>query len=350
MIGAALAIAICSASVQGAPAAGGSQSVTVPDAPLLVLPRESLTWSTDGFGQVIGVTIGSKPMPARIRSIEPTTPLPAPLKAEQGSSSLRIIGKTEKGRERDIAILLWDGEVISWQRLSVPTAAFASSLAGLAEWMATDSFTVTLEDGSRVRIATESQHVSVEVGTPSGSSGVVGIAGIRAGARLAVPDAADRSGDGKPDAGLVRIGCDDLSCRISTSPDTVIDIEVTRTPPQVRVTSQTPSSLLLERAVRDLEATDEILKTAPADQQAILSPQRAAQQRRVDELRKAAASETIRPTDSPVRACLVDPGTGREYVTIMISIVASPRASTGSAPAGAAGDRGSRARSGRGAP
>jgi hypothetical protein len=148
----------------------------------------------------------------------------------------------------------------------------------------------------------------------------------------------------------VQIGCDELSCRVSTNPDTVVDIEVTRTPPQVRVTSQTPSSLLLERAVRELEATDEVMKDAPDDQRAILGRERAIQQARVDELRKAAASERIRPTEAPIRVCVEDPVTRRVYATIMVSIVASPAGGKDAAPAGASPAQGQRSRTGRGAP
>lgn len=318
----ALATAAPQASSSGVPSP--AHAAAAADAPLLVLPRESLAWTTDGFGQVIGATMASKPLPARVRSIEPTSPLPAPLGAVKGPSSLRIIGKSDKGMERDIAVLRWDGQVIMWQRMSVPAAAFGKSLAGLAHWMATDSFTVELDGRSSVRVATESQQVKVDVGTESGQSAVVPIAGFPQGAQLRVPAAAPAQ-DGYAGQGLVELGRDDMSCRLSTAQDTVLDIDVTRAPPQVRVTVQTPSSLQLEHAVRELEATDEVLKGAPQDQQAILGPQRAAQQSRVDELRKSAASERVRPTDSPIRACVMDPVTGREYVAVMISIVAQAR-------------------------
>lgn len=350
MIGLALAGALCLGVAQVESAAGSAHILGTSDAPLLVLPRQSLTWATDGFGQVIGVTIPARPLPGRVRSIEPASPLPAPLRTEKGPSSLRIIGKTGKGRERDIAVLQWQGSVISWQRMSVPTAAFESSLAALAQWMATDSFAVVLDDGSQVRIAAEAQELSVDVGTRSGSAATAGLAGVPAGAHLAVPDATAPAAGAPAGTGLVQIGCDELYCRVSTNPDTVVDIEVTRTPPQVRVTSQTPSSLLLERAARELEATDEVMKDAPDDQRAILSRERAIQQARVDELRKAAVSERIRPTEAPIRVCVEDPVTRRVYTTIMVSIVASPGGGKDAAPAGAPPAQGQRSRTGRGAP
>lgn len=333
-----LMVALVTAAPHVRASDGSGPAQVAADAPLLVLPRESLAWTTDGFGQVIGATIAAKPLSGRVRSIEPTRPLPAPLSMTSETSSLRIIGTSDRGIERDIAVLRWDGPVIVWQRMSVPAAAFAKSLAGLAQWMAAESFTVELDGGSTVKVATESQQLEIAVSAERGKSATVSIAGFPDGAQLRVP-AATPPADGHQASsgqGLVELGRDDMSCRLLMGQDTLLDVEATRVPPQVRVTVRTPSWLQLEQALRELEATDEVLKDAPQDQQAILGPQRAVQQSRVDELRNSSASERPQPTDSPIRACLMDPATGREYATIMISVVAPAPAREGAAAQGTA--------------
>lgn len=333
----ALTIALVTAALQSAPAGGGVESQPASNAPILVLPRESLAWTTDGFGQVIGATIPSKPLHARIRSIGLTGPLPAPLGVTREASSLRITGTSDRGIERDIAVLRWDGPVIVWQRMPVPAAAFGKSLAGLAQWMAEDCFTVELDGGTAVKVATESQQLTLAVSAERGRSATVAVAGVPEGAQLRVPAAAPAaSGQHADGHGLVELARDDMSSRLLMGQETLLDIDVTTAPPQVRVTVQTPLWLQLEHAIRELEATDEVLKDAPQDQQAILAPQRTAQQSRVDELRKASASECPRPTDAPIQACIMDPATGREYATIMISVVAPVPAREGAAPQGTA--------------
>lgn len=347
----ALSIALVTGVPQGAPDVGPGDVRSTSNQTLLVLPRESLAWTTDGFGQVVGATISSKPLPGRVRSIEPTGTLPAPLRFTGDTSSLRIIGTSDRGIERDIVVLRWDGPVIVWQRMSVPAASFAKSLAGLGQWMTAGSFTVELDGGSTVRVATESQEVKLAVTAERGKSAAVSLAGFPEGAQLRVPSARTAEEDQQNQGqGIVELGRDDMSCRLLMGADTLIDIDATRAPPQVRVTVQTPSWLQLEHALRELEATDEVLKDAPQDQQSILAPQRAAQQSRVDELRKASASESPKPTDSPIRACIIDPSTGREYATIMISVTAPGGARDGAVPLGTARDQGSSPRSRRGAP
>lgn len=344
-----LASALASAAPQADPAGGPRESHSTSSAPLLVLPRESLSWTTDSFGQVIGATIPSKPLASSVRSIEPTDPPPAPLRVSKEASSLRVIGTSDRGIARDIAVLRWDGPVIVWQRMPVPAAAFGKSLTGLAQWMAESSFTVELDGGSAVRVATESQQVTLAVSAERGKSASVSIAGFPEGAQLRVPAAAPAADGQQPQGqGLVELGRDDMSCRLMIGQDMLLDIDVTRAPPQVRVTVQTPSWLQLERALRELEATDEVLKDAPQDQQAILAPQRAAQQSRVDELRKSAASERAKPTEAPIHACILNPATGREYAAIMISVVEPEPARDGTASPGKA--RGPALQPRRGAP
>lgn len=335
--------ALASGPVQGDDAYA-SAAPTVAGGPILVLPRQSFAWKTDGFGQVIGDTIACAPLPGRVKSIAPGTKLPAPLSAREGAGSLRISGTTAKGLTRDIAALQWTGPVITWQRLSVPAAAFEQSLKALAGWMMTNSFAVTLEDGRSIQVGAESQRLSVELGTAEGSSVSVAIADVPKGMRLLVPGASPVPADGTMGAGpfLVELARSVTGIRVATYPDTMIDIEVSEVPAQVRVSAMTPSGARLAAAEAEIEMTDELLKGAPPDQQAVLSAQRARQQSALEELRKAASVERIRPTAEPVVACLIDPATGREYVRVSIAV------KDGAGGAGAA--RGMPARTGAGAP
>ena len=321
-----------------------SAAPIVADAPILVLPRQSFAWKTDGFGQVIGDTIACAPLPGRVKSIVPSVELPSPLSAREAAGSLRIVGSTAKGLTRDIAAIQWAGPVITWQRLSVPAAAFEQSIKSLASWMMTNSFTVTLEDGRVMQVGTESQRLSVELGTAEGSAVSIAIADVPTGMRIVVPGASPMPADGTAGAGpfLAELGRSATSVRVATHPDTMLDIEVSTVPAQVRVSAMTPSGERLAAAEAELAMTDELLKGAPPDQQAVLSAQRQKQQSAVEELRRAAASERIRPTAEPVVACLIDPATGREYVRISISV----KEGTGSSGAG----RGTPSRTGAGAP
>ena len=304
------------------PAHQAHAAPAAPKGPTLVLPRSVFTWKADGFGQVIGETTACPPLPGRIKSIAPSAKLPLPLGLKEGTSSLRISGTTASGISRDIAALQWAGPVITWQRMSVPGAAFEQSLKALASWMMTNSFAVTLEDGSVIQIGTEPQRLSIELGTTEGATATVGIADVPRGTRLAVPKATPMPADGTMGAGpfLIEIGRSEMGVRIATYPDTMIDIEVTDVPAQVRASAMTPSGVRLARVKEEIAITDELLKGAPPDQQAILGAERAAQQVELDELRKAAERERIRPTEEPILACLVDAVTGREYATIAITV------------------------------
>jgi len=310
----AVAAAPPSASVPPAPSA--------PKGPTLVLPRAAFTWKADGFGQVTGETIACPPLSGRIKSIAPGAKLAPPLESKEGTASLRISGTSSSGISRDIAALQWVGPVITWQRMPVPGAAFEKSLKALASWMMTNSFAVTLEDGSVIQIGTEPQKLSIELGTTDRAAATVGIADVPRGTRLAVPKATPMPADGTMGAGpfLMEIDRTEMGVRVATYPDTMIDIEVTDVPAQVRASVMTPSGVRLARVTEAIAITDELLKGAPPDQQAILGAERAAQQAELDELRKAAASERIRPTDEPIIACLVDAVTGREYATIAITV------------------------------
>lgn len=310
----AVAAAPPSTSVPPAPAA--------PKGPTLVLPRSAFTWRADGFGQVTGETIACPPLPGRIKSIAPGAKLPPTLDSKGGTASLRISGTTESGISRDIAALQWAGPVITWQRMPVPGAAFEQSLKALARWMMTNSFAVTLEDGSVIEVGTEPQKLTIELGTTERATATVGIADVPRGTRLAVPKATPMPVDGTMGAGpfLIEISRSEMGVRIATYPDTMIDIEVTDVPAQVRASAMTPSGVRLARVREEIAITDELLKGAPPDQQSILNAERAAQQAELDELRKAAERERIRPTEEPILACLVDVATGREYATIAITV------------------------------
>jgi len=304
------------------PAHPASPAPAAPIGPALVLPRAAFAWKADGFGQVTGERIACPPLPGRVKSIAPCTKLPLPLDAKQGTASLRISGTTADGVARDIAALQWTGPVITWQRMSVPGAAFEQSLKALASWMMTNSFVVTLEDGSVMEIGTESQKLSIELGTADRTAATVGIADVPRGARLAIAKATPMPADGTMGTGpfLMEIARSETSVRVATYPDTMIDIEVTDVPAQVRASVTTPSGARLARVTEEIAITDELLKGAPPDQQAILNAERAAQQTELDELRKVAARERIRPTDEPIIACLVDAATRREYATIAITV------------------------------
>lgn len=304
------------------PAPTAPATPAAPKGPTLVLPRAAFTWKADGFGQVTGETIACPPLSGRIKSIAPGAKLPPPLDSKGGTASLRISGTTESGISRDIAALQWTGPVITWQRMPVPGAAFEKSLKALASWMMTNSFAVTLEDGSVIQVGTEPQKLSIELGTTDRAAATVGVADVPRGTRLAVPNATPMPADGTMGAGpfLIEIGRSEMGVRLATYPDTMIDIEVTDVPAQVRASVMTPSGVRLARVTEEIAVTDELLKGAPPDQQAILGAERAALQAELGELRKAAASERIRPTEEPILASLVDAATGREYATIAITV------------------------------
>jgi hypothetical protein len=306
------------------PVAAPAPPATAPSAtgPLQVIPRESFSWKTDALGQVIGETIACPPMPGRIKSIAPAQPLPEPLAAKQTPTSLRISGTASNGLTRDIAVLQWVGPVITWKRMPVPASAFEPALNTLAAWMLTHFFAVTLDDGSVVRVGTQPQQLSLTLGTASANAVTAQIADVPKGVTLAVPGAVPMPADGTMGAGpfLFEMARSALAIRIATYPDTILDIEVTDMPAQVRVSAMTPAGMELERALEEIAVTDEILKDAPDDQRTILSAQRAAQQSAVDELRKKASGERIRPTDEPISACIMDPVSGREYITMKIAV------------------------------
>lgn len=342
-----IAMCMMCALASGPPQADDSYSAPLPvvaGGPVLVLPRQSFSWKADGFGQVVGDTIACAPLPGRVKSIVPGMQLPAPLSAREGAGSLRIAGTTAKGLTRDIAALQWTGPVITWQRLSVPAAAFEQSLKALSAWMMTNSFAVTLEDGRVIQVGAESQRLSVELGTAEGSAVSVAIADVPKGMRIVVPGASPMPADGAMGAGpfLLELDRSVTSIRVATYPDTMLCIEVSEVPAQVRVSAMTPSGARLAAADAEIGMTDELLKGAPPDQQAVLTAQRARQQSAREELRKAAALERIRPTAEPVIACLTDPATGREYVRVSITV----RDGAGAADAA----RGAPARTGPGAP
>jgi hypothetical protein len=314
-------------------AVGSAQAVAAPDggapvAPgtlMLVIPRDSLTWKSDGFGQVMGGSVACAPLPGRVKSVQPSTALPDPLRVSESTSSLRISGSTGNGLVRDIAALQWVGPVITWQRLPVPAGPFDQALKALSGWLVANSFDVRLEDGSVVRIGTESQRLSVSLGTGSQASAAVAIAEVPEGLRLVVPEASplppgSELGDLGEGPFLVELDSVGSSMRIATHRDTILDIDVSRTPAEVRVSAVTPSRSRLERVLQDIAMTEELMKGAPQDQLDILGPQRTAQQAAANELRRAAAGERVRPTVSPIRAALVDPRTGREYVTLSITV------------------------------
>jgi len=292
------------------------------EGPLQVLPRESFSWKTDSLGQVLGETIACAPMPSRIKSIAPAAPLPEQLAAKRSASSLRISGTAPNGLTRDIAVLQWVGPVITWKRMPVPAATFEPSLKALAAWMMTQLFEVTLEDGSAVRIGTEAQRLALTLGTASSNATTAQLADVPRGMTLAVPKAVPMPADGAMGAGpfLIEMARSSMAIRIATYPDTILDIEVMDTPAQVRVSAMTPSGMQLERLLEEIAVTDELLKGAPDDQRRVLSAQRAQQQSDADELRKKAGAERIRPTAEPIKACIMDPTTGREYVTIAIEV------------------------------
>ena len=223
---------------------------------------------------------------------------------------------------RDIAVLQWVGPVITWRRIPVPAAAFEPSLKALAAWMMTNFLEVKLEDGSAVRVGTESQRVALTLGSSSANSATAQLADFPAGMTLAVPKAAPMPEDGTMGPGpfLIEMARSGMAIRIATYPDTILDIEVMDMPAQVRVSAMTPSGVQLERALQDLAVTDELLKGAPDDQRKVLEGQRAAQQAAADALRSKAAAERIRPTAEPITACITDPMTGRELVTIAIEV------------------------------
>lgn len=344
-----MVMALCGHTLDVESTGGPFGSRRMPEGLMCVLPRQSMSWPRDSAGQVIGVTCSTKPLPGRVRALVPTGPLPSPLSVKEGLSSLHIVGRTERGMERDIALLQWSGSTVSWQRMPVPAAVFSSSLDSLSRWMLSGSFTVTFEDGSAVRIVPEADEVVVSAGTTLGSVAIEGVGDFPQGAQLAVLDANSLSDGTQAVDRPVTLGCSGLSCQVSPSPGTVLDVEVITNPPQVRVTTRTTSRIHLEQAVRELDATERVLKDAPSDQRAILERERAALQGRIGELRKAMSSERVQPTDTPMRVSVIDPASGRQYVNIMISIVESTRAGTGGAASGAAGDRGIRSRAGQGA-
>jgi len=290
--------------------------------PLQVLPRESFSWKADSLGQVLGETIACAPIQGRIKSIAPVAPLPEPLAAKLSASSLRISGTAPNGLTRDIAVLHWVGPVITWKRMPVPVATFEPSLKALAAWMMTQLFEVTLEDGSAVRVGTESQRLALTLGTASSNSVTSQLADVPKGMTLAVPGATPMPAGGTMGAGpfLVEMARSTMAIRIATYPDTILDIEVTDMPAQLRVSAMTPSGMRLERVLEEISVTDELLKGAPDDQRRVLSAQRAVQQSAADELRKKAGAERIRPTGEPIKACIMDPVTGREFVTIAIEV------------------------------
>jgi hypothetical protein len=287
-----------------------------------VLPRESFSWKTDALGQVLGEAIACPPMPGRIKSIAPAEPLPEPLGAKQTPAALRISGTASNGLTRDIAVLQWVGPVITWKRMPVPASAFEPALKTLAAWMMTHFFEVTLEDGSVVRVGTQPQQLALTLGTSSANAVTAQIADVPVGVTLAVPKAVPMPADGAMGAGpfLVEMARSAMAIRIATYPDTILDIEVTEVPAQVRISAMTPAGMQLERVLEEITVTDELLKDAPDDQRRILVGQRAAQQSSADELRKKASVERIRPTAEPISACIMDPLTGREFITITIEV------------------------------
>lgn len=292
------------------------------EGPLQVLPRESFSWKSDALGQVVGETISCPPMQSRVKSIAPIGPLPEPLAAKQAPTSLRISGTASNGLVRDIAVLQWAGPVITWKRMPVPASAFEPALKTLAAWMMMHFFEVTLDDGSVVRVGTQPQQVSLALGTAPANAATAQLADVPRGMTLAVPKATPLPADGTMGDGpfLIELARSTMAIRVATYPDTFLDIEVTDTPAQVRVSAMTPSGMQLERVLEEIAVTDELLEGAPDDQRRILVAQRAGQQSAADELRKRAGSERIRPTEQPVRACIMDPASGREFVTISIDI------------------------------
>jgi hypothetical protein len=306
---------------RAADGASGAGSV-VAAGPALILPRAAFAWKTDGFGQVIGDTIECVPLPDRIRSIGVGSALPAPLALKAGTSSLRISATTSGGITRDIAALQWSGPVITWQRLPVPAATFEQALKGLASWMMANYFTVTLEDGRVIEVGTESQQLSVELGTVDGAVAEVAVAEVPKGVKLLVKKAVPVPPPDSMGAGpfLFEVLRSTSGVRVATYPDTLVDIEVTEVPAKVRISAMTPTGARAAQAAAELAKTDELLKGAPPEQKRILDIQRAAQQAEADELRKVAAAERVRPTDEPIVACLVDPRSGREYIAISIAL------------------------------
>ena len=293
-----------------------------PDVPLQVIPRATFSWKSDSLGQVIGESMACPPLPGRVKSVAPSAPLPAPLSSRHSGSSLRISATAGKGLSRDIAVLQWVGPVITWKRMPVPLAQFEPSLKALAAWMMTNFLVVTLEDGSVVRVGTESQRVTVTLGTAATNAATAALADVPAGMTLAVPGTVPMPEGGMTGSGpfLIEMARSPLAVRIATYPDTILDIEVTDAPAQLRVSAMTPSGAELERALAELSMTEQLLSGAPPDQRRILEGQRAEQQSAADELRKRVATERIRPTGEPIKACIWDPASGREFITIMIEV------------------------------
>lgn len=167
----------------------------------------------------------------------------------------------------------------------------------------------------------------VTLGTGGSASVTFRLPDVPGGARLVVPGAAIWPTDHDLGEGpfLVALDRSDTgSVRVATARDTIIDIDLTRSPSQLHVRAVTPSRARLEQAMQDLATTEARMKDAAQEHLAVLEAQRASQQSAVHALRRAVAAERVRPTRTPIEACLADPRTGRAYVTLSIAVTDDP--------------------------
>lgn len=323
MIGLLVAISLAqsAAPIDGTRAAGS-------------IPRDSLSWRTDSFGQAVGVTLDCGQMPGQVSMIAPEGELPDPLRIETSPGALRIlsVAGAPASAPREIASIQWSGARVTWSRMSTPIATHERALKALAQWMATRCFAVTLSDGQSLTLCAEPQQVDLAVPATGGATVTAALAAVPGGSRLMVLGAAPPPADGQvgEPGKLIELGRTDLAWRVSTDPQTILDIAVDATPPQVRLSVHTPSALWLAEAERECARIDMVMKDAPADQLAVLKPEWEAAHAKADALRARVRAERVSPTSAPVSVTLGDPATGRVFVRMALTIAP---ADAGGAPA-----------------
>lgn len=304
-----------------------AQSPSLPDAARAVpaIPRESLSWRTDSFGQAAGATIDCGQMPGTVSMIAPDGDLPEPLRVETVPGKLSILSAAgaPASAPREIASIQWSGTRVTWTRMSAPIATHERALKALAQWMVTRCFTVTLADGQSLPLCAEAQQVDLAMPAAAGASATVALAAVPEGSRLSVDGTVPPPADGQVGIKglLVELGRADLAWRLSTDPETIVDIAVAPSPPQVTASVRTPSALWLVEAERECARIDIVMKDAPPDQLAVLKPDWEAAHAKADALRAKMRSERVSPTAAPISAVLRDPATGRVFARISIAVV-----------------------------
>lgn len=326
MIGFLLAVSLA----QAAPPADGARASAA-------IPRESLSWRTDAFGQAVGVTLDCGQMPGPVSMIAPEGDLPDPLRVETSPGHLRIlsVAGAPASAPREIASIQWSGARVTWSRMSAPIATHERALKALAQWMSTHCFTVTLADGQAMPMCADPQQVDLAVPATAGATASAALAAVPDGSRLIVLGAAPAPADGQVGAPgtLIELGRADLAWRVSTDPQTIVDIAVDAAPPQVTMSVRTPSALWLAEAERECARIDMVMKDAPTDQLAVLKPEWEAAHAKADALRAKVRSERVSPTSAPISATLGDPSTGRVYVRIALTVAPAEAGGPSAQPA-----------------